>query len=415
MSLKRKFVVPINLILVGVLAASLAWEWRRQRGDRDGSAARPARRGGPLRPGGVSRLRPHAPLRRDFCGASAIASDPGASPEHQVALVDDDGRVIAARRGPRPASARPGRPGRARRRLLATGRPAVRSSWSGWRPTAAAGWWSPSRPPASAAGSAPTSGAMPPGTSGSAASCCSTVNGVMRRAVLRPIRRLGRAVTQMERGRLGVQVELPEDDELGTLAGRFNAMSGALAGARRGQPPRDGDGPPGPVAPAAAAAAAARLPGGRRPVSSRPARRRRPARRACPLPGDRVGVLVADLSGHNVAAALHTAMVRAIVRREAEQAASPGEVLARLNDQLVRDLPDEHFATAFLGWFDPHAGRLDYANAGHPPAALREPDGRVHRAGRRPARCSASCPRSPPPGPPSTSSRGPCCWPSPTA
>jgi sigma-B regulation protein RsbU (phosphoserine phosphatase) len=86
-------------------------------------------------------------------------------------------------------------------------------------------------------------------------------------------------------------------------------------------------------------------------------------------------VLVVDMSGHNVAAALHTAMVRAIVWREAADADGPGEVLARLNERLCLDLPEEHFATAFFGWFDPGSRQLRYANAGHPSPLLQERSG----------------------------------------
>jgi serine phosphatase RsbU (regulator of sigma subunit) len=96
------------------------------------------------------------------------------------------------------------------------------------------------------------------------------------------------------------------------------------------------------------------------------------------LAGDRVAILVADLSGHDIAAALHTAILRAIVWREAEQAKTPGEVLARLNERLCQDLPGGHFASAFLGWFDPHANRLHYANAGHPSAFLHRSTGCLH-------------------------------------
>jgi serine phosphatase RsbU (regulator of sigma subunit) len=100
-----------------------------------------------------------------------------------------------------------------------------------------------------------------------------------------------------------------------------------------------------------------------------------------PLPGARVAVLVADLSGHNVAAALHTAMVRAIVWREADEAPGPGEVLARLNERLCRELPEEHFVTAFFGWFDARSDRLRYASAGHPPGLLLGASGNVIELG----------------------------------
>jgi sigma-B regulation protein RsbU (phosphoserine phosphatase) len=206
------------------------------------------------------------------------------------------------------------------------------------------------------------------------------VNVVMRRAVLRPIRRLGRAVSQMERGRLGVQVDLPDGDELGSLARRFNAMSRALAEhaeadrrqmetARRVQAHQL---PPPHVKLGCLEVAGRCLPAG--PVGG-------DLFDIQPLAGGRIGVLVADLSGHDVAAALHTALVRSIVWREAERSSSPGEVLARLNAELLRDLPEEHFATAFFGWFDPLLGRFDYANAGHPPARLRAPEGRMLELG----------------------------------
>jgi sigma-B regulation protein RsbU (phosphoserine phosphatase) len=40
---------------------------------------------------------------------------------------------------------------------------------------------------------------------------------------------------------------------------------------------------------------------------------------------------------------------------------------------LCRDLPAEHFASAVFAWFDLAAGRLHYANAGHPTSYLRSP------------------------------------------
>jgi sigma-B regulation protein RsbU (phosphoserine phosphatase) len=206
------------------------------------------------------------------------------------------------------------------------------------------------------------------------------VNLTMRRAVLRPIRRIGRAVRQLEEGQLGVEVEDPGDDELGSLARRFNAMSRTLADqaeadrremetARRVQahllPSPD-------LRLGCVQVAGRSLPAG--PVGG-------DIYDVQLLPGDRIGLLVVDLSGHNVAAALHTAMVRAIAWREAEQAESPGEVMARLNERLCQDFPDEHFATGFFGWFDPSSHQLRYASAGHPPALLQSPAGPLRELG----------------------------------
>jgi serine phosphatase RsbU (regulator of sigma subunit) len=86
-----------------------------------------------------------------------------------------------------------------------------------------------------------------------------------------------------------------------------------------------------------------------------------------------------------VAAALNTALLRAIVWREVELAGSPRDILARLNEQLCRDLPEEHFASAVFGWFDFTAGRLQYANADH--------SGGINAEG---SRCGSRLLRSPP-------------------
>jgi sigma-B regulation protein RsbU (phosphoserine phosphatase) len=210
---------------------------------------------------------------------------------------------------------------------------------------------------------------------GSAALLLGAVNVMMRHAVLRPIRRLYRASRQLEQGQLGVQVEQFGRDEFGALSNQFNLMSRALAdqaeasrreleAARRVQshflpPPQLRMG-----CLEVASRCIQRGPVGGDVLDVRP------------LAGDRVAFLVADLSGHDVAAALHTAMLRAIVWREAEQAKIPGEVLARLNERLCENLPEGHFATAFFGWFDPVPGILRYANAGHPSALLCPPNGR---------------------------------------
>jgi serine phosphatase RsbU (regulator of sigma subunit) len=44
---------------------------------------------------------------------------------------------------------------------------------------------------------------------------------------------------------------------------------------------------------------------------------------------------------------------------------SPGEVLGRVNDSLVTDIPPNMFVTCFYAILDPESGHLVYANAGH--------------------------------------------------
>jgi serine phosphatase RsbU (regulator of sigma subunit) len=54
-------------------------------------------------------------------------------------------------------------------------------------------------------------------------------------------------------------------------------------------------------------------------------------------------------------------MLRAVV----QSVQSPGEVLARVNEALVVDIPPSTFVTCFYGVLDPKNGHLRYANAGH--------------------------------------------------
>jgi serine phosphatase RsbU (regulator of sigma subunit) len=90
------------------------------------------------------------------------------------------------------------------------------------------------------------------------------------------------------------------------------------------------------------------------------------------LPDDRVGVLLADASGHGPQAAVIVGMLRVLLHANGEALASPSHTLAHLNQQLAASLPSGVFVTAFYGVLDPGSGRLTYSLAGHdPPFVLR--------------------------------------------
>jgi serine phosphatase RsbU (regulator of sigma subunit) len=80
----------------------------------------------------------------------------------------------------------------------------------------------------------------------------------------------------------------------------------------------------------------------------------------------RLGVLVADASGHGIAAALVAIMARFAFIEEADFNDNPGDVLGAMNDRL-QELAEERFVTAFYGVYDRQTGALRYASAGHPP------------------------------------------------
>ena len=85
------------------------------------------------------------------------------------------------------------------------------------------------------------------------------------------------------------------------------------------------------------------------------------------LDDGRLGLLVGDATGKGVPAALVMASTRSMLRAVAQAlgSSSPGEVLRRVNDSLVTDIPPSMFVTCFYCILDPENGSLRYANAGH--------------------------------------------------
>lgn len=78
------------------------------------------------------------------------------------------------------------------------------------------------------------------------------------------------------------------------------------------------------------------------------------------------GVLVADVTGHGVPAALVASMVKVAVASQAEYADEPSRVIAALNQMLCRQTRGQ-FTTAGYLFLDPVHERALYAAAGHPP------------------------------------------------
>jgi phosphoserine phosphatase RsbU/P len=80
---------------------------------------------------------------------------------------------------------------------------------------------------------------------------------------------------------------------------------------------------------------------------------------------DHLGFLIADASGHSIAAMMVAIISRIAFGEVAETTTSPGAVLTAMNDRL-QGLADERFVTAFYGVLDRKSRVLTYANAGHP-------------------------------------------------
>ncbi len=95
------------------------------------------------------------------------------------------------------------------------------------------------------------------------------------------------------------------------------------------------------------------------------------------LGSDRIGILVADVSGHGVPAALIASMVKVALVAQSSHAEDPALVLAGMNQVFCGRL-ERQFVTAAYVHVDAAAGRMRYAAAGHPPALLVSREGPVH-------------------------------------
>ncbi len=95
--------------------------------------------------------------------------------------------------------------------------------------------------------------------------------------------------------------------------------------------------------------------------------------------GQGLGVLIADVSGHGVPAALSASMLKVALHAQAAQIAQPEELLAGLNRTLNGMLVSQ-FVTAAYVFIDTARRELYYAGAGHPPILVwRCADGRVEQ------------------------------------
>lgn len=92
---------------------------------------------------------------------------------------------------------------------------------------------------------------------------------------------------------------------------------------------------------------------------------------------DSIGVLVADASGHGIAAALLAGQTRAYLRAVALSSNDVGYVLDLTNKGLSNDITTDHFVTAFFMRLDAKARSLTYASAGHLPGYVLDSRGQA--------------------------------------
>jgi sigma-B regulation protein RsbU (phosphoserine phosphatase) len=94
------------------------------------------------------------------------------------------------------------------------------------------------------------------------------------------------------------------------------------------------------------------------------------------LEDGRLGILIADVSGHGTPAAVMMAVTHSIAHTRDEPPTPPSDLLNFINKRLVaRYTNNGTFVTAFYGIYDPKDRTILYCNAGHNPPLVRRADG----------------------------------------
>ncbi|MDY6969105.1 MAG: fused response regulator/phosphatase [Spirochaetota bacterium] len=83
------------------------------------------------------------------------------------------------------------------------------------------------------------------------------------------------------------------------------------------------------------------------------------------LDDNKVGFLIADVTGHGIPAALVMSMSKMIFSVYSNMYQSSSKLLLRVNSEIIEVLLDDQYITAFYLIYDPQTSQLRYANAGH--------------------------------------------------
>ncbi|MBN1911396.1 MAG: SpoIIE family protein phosphatase [Pirellulales bacterium] len=100
-----------------------------------------------------------------------------------------------------------------------------------------------------------------------------------------------------------------------------------------------------------------------------------------PLSGGRIGVVLADVSGKGIAAALLVARLSAEIRYNLVSRSSLAEAMARVNEVFCQRRWEDRFITMILAVLDPADHRVTFVNAGHMSPLLHGPQGIVEAVG----------------------------------
>jgi sigma-B regulation protein RsbU (phosphoserine phosphatase) len=88
-----------------------------------------------------------------------------------------------------------------------------------------------------------------------------------------------------------------------------------------------------------------------------------------------LGVVIADVSGKGVPAALFMVIAKTLLKNNAQMEKSPSQVFEEVNNILCENNEGAMFVTAFMGYLNVETGEFNYVNAGHNPPCIKRAGG----------------------------------------
>jgi sigma-B regulation protein RsbU (phosphoserine phosphatase) len=101
-----------------------------------------------------------------------------------------------------------------------------------------------------------------------------------------------------------------------------------------------------------------------------------------PLSNNRLGLAVADVSGHGIPAAMVMTAFRALLRTKAIGKSGPATIANTIDRLLPEFTGNKHFVTVLYAVLEPISGDLTYISCGHPPPLLVRANGEVEKLNR---------------------------------
>lgn len=98
-----------------------------------------------------------------------------------------------------------------------------------------------------------------------------------------------------------------------------------------------------------------------------------------PLSNNRIGLAVADVSGHGIPSALVMTAFRALLRTKARGELGPANIAYKINQLLPEFTGDSHYVTVLYAILDVPSGSLTYISCGHPLPLLLRADGSLEK------------------------------------